>query len=68
MCSQTFYVVRGGEPPDPWRHACVKVIFKKGDPTLPENYRPILILPIMYKLFAMALNGRPAKFPDGNQS
>lgn len=37
-------------PPATWREAKLVVIFKKGE--LPKNYRPIAILPIMYKLFS----------------
>ena len=42
-------------PPDDWKVARLSVIFKKGDPALPENYRPISILPILYKLFSRML-------------
>ena len=40
------------EPPDSWRHSRLVVLFKKDDPKLPKNYRPIAILPILYKLFS----------------
>ena len=33
-------------------------MFKKGDPKLLENYRPITILPILYKVFSRVLNER----------
>ena len=36
----------------------LKVLFKKGDPKLPENYRPIAVIPILYKLFAKVLCNR----------
>ena len=41
--------------PGAWRRTKLVVIFKKGDPKLPANYRPIAILPIMYKLFSRML-------------
>jgi hypothetical protein len=48
----------GGEPPAEWRSSRLVVLFKKGDPTLTSNYRPIAILPILYKLFSRMLCGR----------
>ena len=41
--------------PSAWKKTKLVVIFKKGSPKLPENYRPIAILPIMYKLFSRML-------------
>jgi len=43
------------QPPAEWRKTKLIVIFKKGDPTCPGNYRPIAILPILYKLFSRIL-------------
>jgi hypothetical protein len=34
------------------------VLLKKGDPQLPENYRPIAIVPILYKLFSRIIGAR----------
>ena len=45
----------GGQTPDQWRQTRLKVLFKKGDPRNVENYRPISILPILYKLFSKVL-------------
>jgi len=39
-------------PPAAWKASRLTVIFKKGDASLPDNYRPISILPILYKLFS----------------
>ena len=33
-------------------------MFKTGDPQLAENYRPIAIIPILYKLFSKIINAR----------
>ena len=44
-----------------WKQTKLIVIFKKGDPTLPSNYRPIAILPILYKLFSRMLCARMKK-------
>ena len=45
-------------PPETWRVTKLKVIFKKGDPELPKNYRPISIIPVMSKLFSTILYKR----------
>ena len=43
--------------PETWHLAKVACLFKKGDASCPENYRPISLLPIGYKLFSsMILN------------
>eukprot|EP00959_Pyramimonas_sp_CCMP1952_P005197 109261-Pyramimonas_sp.AAC.1 len=46
------------ELPEYWRHSRLKVLFKKGDPKSVDNYRPIAILPILYKLFSRVVLGR----------
>ena len=38
-----------------WHEARVAMIFKKGDPACCDNYRPICLLQIGYKLFAMII-------------
>ena len=38
--------------PTSWKQSFIKVLFKKGDPKLPGNYRPVCIIPIMYKVFS----------------
>ena len=40
------------EPPAAWKQSVISVIFKSGDPMLPHNYRPICIIPLLYKLFS----------------
>jgi hypothetical protein len=56
--------------PDQWRKTRLTVIYKKGDPKQPGNYRPIAILPIMYKLFSRMVCERiqttlmPRQSPD----
>ena len=46
------------EAPETWRKTKLKVIFKKGDPELPDNYRPISIIPVLAKLYSTILYGR----------
>ena len=57
-----------GEVPSTWRSSRLVVIFKKGDPALPSNYRPIAIVPILYKLFSRMLCGRIKSSITGQQS
>jgi hypothetical protein len=44
--------------PDQWRQASVVALFKKGDPRLPSNYRPISLLSVGYKVLASILLDR----------
>ena len=46
------------DPPETWKHTRLIVIFKKGEPKLVSNYRPIALLPILYKLFSRMLCAR----------
>ena len=55
-------------PPADWKHTRIKVLLKKGDPQLPGNYRPISILPILYKLFSRVLHQRLKVFLQPEQS
>ena len=44
--------------PKYWKQTRPRVLFKQGDPQLPGNYRPISILPILYKLFSRIICSR----------
>ena len=44
--------------PDEWCTASVALIYKKGDPASCDNYRPICLLTVAYKLFASMLKNR----------
>jgi len=46
------------QPPKEWSASLFIVLHKKGDPKLPENYRPIVLLPILYKLFSRVVRAR----------
>ena len=46
----------------------MKVLFKKGDAKLLDNYRPVSILPILYKVFSRVLNERIKGHLDARQS
>ena len=54
MVAQVFTAVLNPQAaiPDYWKASSIRVLFKKGDERLPENYRPICIIPILYKLFS----------------
>ena len=51
-----------GTPPEDWKRTKLTVIFKKNDPKLPGNYRPIAIISILYKLFSRMLCNRMTEF------
>ena len=38
--------------------AHIVTIFKKGDPSLPSNYRPIALLNMLYKLYTIIIRER----------
>lgn len=53
--------------PASWLEGVIRPIFKrKGDPSKPENYRPITILSCFGKLFTSILNARLHRFLDFN--
>ena len=54
--------------PSSWKESAVKVLFKKGDPKQPENYRPITLLSILYKIFSRMLGSRIKAILDREQS
>ena len=55
-------------PPTQWKQTTISVIYKSGDPQLPSNYRPIAIIPVLYKLFARLLYNRLAPPLDAHQT
>ena len=58
----------GAKVPDYWKKSSIRVLFKKGDSKSPENYRPIYIIPILYKLFSKVLAGRLKGILNSQQS
>eukprot|EP00973_Karenia_brevis_P058488 8145814-Karenia_brevis.AAC.1 len=67
MLADLFTDILEGEPPDYWKSTKIRVLFKKGDAQDPANYRPIAMLPILYKLFARVLCGRIGAILDASQ-
>ena len=55
-------------PPAQWKQTTISVIYKSGDAQLPNNYRPIAIIPLLYKLFARLLYNRLAPTLDSHQT
>lgn len=46
------------ETPSQWSESDIILIYKKGDPCDISNYRPISLLPCVYKLFSSLINQR----------
>ena len=44
--------------PGAWKTVMIKVIYRKGDPTKSENYRPVCTLPALYILFSTVICNR----------
>ena len=61
-------IKRNNFTPDEWKKVKIKVIYKKGDVEDVSNYRPICLLPAMYKLFSTILYGRLYPMLDQNQA
>ena len=53
LCSHCW---RNGVIPDDWSMASVAMLFKKGDPGDPNNYRSTCLQSIAYTMFASLLN------------
>jgi len=54
-------------PPEHWKTAAIRVLHKDGDEKDPANYRPICLLPIMYKVFSKVLLNRIGGILDAAQ-
>ena len=55
LCHIINLSIRSGKFPTSWRATKVTTIFKSGSRSLPENLRPISILPIVSKLLEKAV-------------
>ena len=55
------------EIPKKWGESRIILLYKKGDPSDINNYRPINLLPCMYKLFAMCMEKRIEQNIEINQ-
>lgn len=62
----TNLVIKNSEFPDCLKVARVTPLFKKGDPTDPNNYRPISILPSLSKIVEKILSSQVRTYLDSN--
>ena len=58
---------KSGIIPKAWTNAIIVPVFKKGDSTLPENYRPISLLSVLGKLYAKQLLNKLLKWISENK-
>lgn len=51
-------VIETGVTPSQWSESDIVLLYKKGDPKDISNYRPISLLPTIYKIFSAIINQR----------
>jgi hypothetical protein len=61
-------VVQNGEFPENWGKIIVSPIYKKKDPKIPSNYRPISLVNAMTKIFTSILSNRLATWCEEHNS
>ena len=54
--------------PKDWSKTIIKVLHKSGDVRLPQNYRPIATIPLLYKLFSRMVYNRLEPVLDAQQN
>ena len=52
------YILERGEIPKQWVEGIINPLHKKGDKTIPDNYRKITVLNSILKLFEIIIHGR----------
>jgi len=60
-------IITDGNFPLIWKHAEVITVFKKGDKSLPTNYRSISLLPSLSKVFECVLHTKLMSYFNINQ-
>ena len=55
-----------GSIPTCWKRGLTILIYKKGDPTDPSNFRPITLQPILYKILASVVRNRLYSYLEEN--
>ena len=62
-------IIKPSSPiPKEWSKTLIKVLHKNGDARLPQNYRPIATIPLLYKLFSRMIYNRLEPILDPQQS
>jgi hypothetical protein len=60
----TFRFFTHGQPPADWERQLLKILEKKGDLSLPKNYRGIMMLEVAYKVVANIMQSRLSKISE----
>jgi hypothetical protein len=60
-------ILKTESTPKQWSESNIIILYKKGDPNDIGNYRPISLLPSLYKLFSSILEKRISKTIENNQ-
>lgn len=60
-------ILKEQKVPDSWTASNIILLYKKGDPTDVGNYRPISLLPTIYKIFASCLEERLSPAIESHQ-
>ena len=60
-------ILKQGSFPTPWRVSTLTVIYKKGDKSIPKNYRGIAVSSILCKLFCLVLHSCLNEFTNINK-
>lgn len=66
LLSSFNHILENENPPLEWSDCTTTMIYKKGDPTNPKNYRPIALLNTSLKLFSNLLNQRIITWVERN--
>ena len=53
--------------PQDWKTTCIRVLLKSGNPCMAKNYRPISVLPMLYKLFSVLISTRIERILESRQ-
>ena len=68
LCNMFNAILNGDDqPPEAWKKTILTVLFQSGGSRAANNYRPIAIIPTLYKLFARLLFGRLSPILDSQQ-
>ena len=57
-------MAKEGYTPEPWMNSQTVLIHKKADPTILDNYRPIALAPVIYKLLTNIITDIASNFAE----